>query len=102
MDINHAGIDIYPIDGEENGCIQRALGWLQQYQYRIHEPQINIDQPPEWIDEVLNMPEWLQRQPNEAKRYFAYRRCARHLGHRKRHMLPKELVMAIRCRYPEP
>src|SRR4051812_6828315 len=89
-------VDPAPIIADEVECIRRAIIWIQRFQARRRLPPIDPENPPQWVDEILNMP-WMAIQIPMAKRYRAYRHCARHLRYTKRQRLPKELVMAIRC-----
>src|SRR3954471_1562722 len=101
MNPDHYTGDPAPEIANEVECTRRAIIGLQRLQVRYEQPAININNPPQWVDEILSMP-WMADQIPMAKRYRAYRRFARHFKYTKRRMLPKELVMAIRCRYPEP
>ena len=97
----YTGSDPAPKIGTEVECTRRAIIWLQRLQERYNQPAIDTDNLPQWVDEILSMP-WMEGQIPMAKRYRAYRRFASHFRYTKHRMLPKQLVMAIRCRYPEP
>jgi len=68
----------------------------------LSQLDIDRDEPPQWIEDWFTLEPYRRDDPPRAKRYDAYRSCARTLDYSKRRRLPEWLVAAIRARYPEP
>ena len=65
----YTGSDPAPKIGTEVECTRRAIIWLQHLQEQYQQPAIDIDNPPQWVDEILTMP-WMEEQIPMAKRYI--------------------------------
>jgi len=95
---------MHPLPGNyiKEVCMNYAVIWLKRFSLLRYRDEFDENNPPQWVENVLNPPHGWEDADNRAKRFHAYHSCALFLNYTKRKKLPLAMVMAIRCRYPEP
>jgi hypothetical protein len=83
-------------------CEHRAITWFQRWHYRKHQNYFPLAGAPQWVIDILHLPNWQENYQENHKRFECYRVCASFLQYKARRILPKEMVMGIRCAYPDP